>query len=500
LYIAVARISKTDYLLWRECPKNAWLKVHKPDIYFASELTEHEKSLIDTGIEVELVARGLFPDGLLITGGGEERRLATQNLLDARTPTLFQPIFERDGFLALVDVLHLNKEMGAYSIREIKSSTKLKEEHLSDVAFQTLLLRRCGLKIERAFVVHLNSDYVRRGDLDLASLFATADITAMVDEIAETAAHEIEEARAYLLNDVEPSGSCSCIYRGRSRHCTTFRYSNPQVPEYSVHDIARIGNSPKKLKEMIDAGVFALEKIPTHIELSGIQRAQVRAYNFGETVIKKEAIAGELKKLKFPLYFIDYETYPSAIPLFEHYSPYDHIPFQYSLHIAETPGAELIHKEFLHTAPGDPSELFARSLQKDIGSAGSIIVWNKTFESGINEDLARRLPEFQGFISNLNDRLYDLKEIFSNQYYVHKNLWGKVSIKNVLPVLAPHLNYSSLDIQDGGTASVTWSKIVSGRLSEEECNQLGEALRKYCGMDSYAMSAIWRALLDMVAA
>jgi hypothetical protein len=156
--------------------------------------------------------------------------------------------------------------------------------------------------------------------------------------------------------------------------------------------------------------------------------------------------------------------------------------------------------EFLHTALEDPSELFVRSLQKNIGSIGSVVVWNKSFESGINEDLARRLPDVLGFIADLNDRIYDLKEIFSKQYYVHKNLWGKVSIKNVLPVLAPHLNYSSLDIQEGGAASITWCKIVSGRLSKEECSHLCEALKKYCGMDSYAMYAIWRALHDMLEA
>jgi hypothetical protein len=496
----MAEISKTDYILWRECPKNAWLKVHKPGVYYASEPTEFDQSLIDSGIEVEEVARGLFPNGLLIAGRDEEARQRTQELLAAGTPTLFQPIFERDGLLAAIDVLEFNSETSGYTIREIKSSTKLKDEHLFDVTFQTLLLRRCGMRVDRVFVVYLNPDYVRVGGLDLANLFTSMDVTGMVGEIERSVTREIEEARTYILNDAEPNGSCSCIYKGRSRHCRTFRYSNPQVPEYGVHDISRIGNSPKKLKEMVDAGIFALEKIPTHIKLSEIQEAQIHVYKSGETLIKKEAIALELQNLKFPLYFVDYETYPSAIPLFDHYSPYDDIPFQYSLHIVRSPDEELEHKEFLHPSREDPSELFIKSLRENVGLNGSVIVWNKTFECGVNQAIARRLPDFQGYIADLSNRIYDLEKIFSKQLYVHKELRGKTSIKNVLTVLAPHLNYSSLDIHEGGAALVAWYEIISGRLSNAECNQLLEALRGYCGMDSYAMFAIWRALRDLVAA
>jgi hypothetical protein len=496
----MAAISKTDYMLWRECPKNAWLRVHKPDIYYASKPNEFEQSIIDSGIEVEEVARGLFPGGLLIVGRGEEAQQITQQHLAAGIQTLFQPIFEQDGFLAEVDVLELNSKTGNYSIWEIKSSTKPKEEHLYDIAFQTLLLRRSGLTIERVSVIHLNPDYVRLGNLDLENLFASADSTAKVNEIAETVAQEMEAARAYLLSGIEPSGSCSCIYRGRSRHCATFGYSNPHVPAYSVHDIARIGSSPKKLKKMIDAGVFTLDKVPTHIELSDIQKGQICAYSTGETVIRKEAIADELGKLEFPLHFIDYETHPSAIPLFDHYSAYHHIPFQYSLHIVTSPDKEPIHKEFLHVALEDPSELLVSSLEENIGSTGSIIVWRDTFESGINNDIARRLPEAQVFMASLNSRIYDLEDIFSKQYLVHKDLRGKSSIKYVLPVLAPDLGYSSLDIREGGTASVTWKNIVSGQLSEGECNGLREALKMYCSMDSYGMYAIWRALRDLIKA
>ncbi len=486
-------ISKTDYIIWRECPKNAWIRIHKPDIYNALELSEFDRSIMESGNEVEEIARGLFSGGILIKGRDAAAQAKTAQLLVAKTPILFQPVFEKDGFLAAIDVLKRNDATDGYTIYEIKSSTKPKNEHLYDLAFQVLLLRRCGLKIDQAFITHLNPEYVRSGPLDLEKLFINADMTVKVEEVASVVAKEMEEAKAYLSSDKEPPGFCICIYRGRSRHCSTFKYSNPQVPEYGVHDIARIGNSPKKLKEMVDAGIFGLDKIPTHIGLSEIQQEQIRAFNSGTTARKSE-IAAELGTLAFPLYFIDYETYPSAIPLFDGYSPYHHVPFQYSLHIVNAPGEEPIRKEFLNTNMEDPSRPLAASLQEFIGPKGSIIVWNKRFESNINSAIAARIPDLKGFMDDFNSRIYDLMDIFSKQYYVHKDLWGKVSIKNVLPVLAPELSYKELDIREGGTAAITWLKIASGELNGAESERLREALKKYCGTDSYAMYAIWKAL------
>jgi hypothetical protein len=493
-------ISKTDYMFWRECPKNAWLRLHKPEVYNATRPTEFEQSLIDTGIEVEFVARGLFPAGILIGDRGEKAVQTTQQALSADFPTVFQAAFRQDGFFAAVDVIGNDSKTSSYTIYEIKSSTTTEEDHLYDVAFQTLLLRRCGLKIEATFVIHLNREYVRQGDLDLTSLFARDNVTVKVNEIAEVVSREMEAARTYLLSDAEPVGSCPCIYKGRSNHCTTFHYSNPQVPEYGVHDISRIGNSPKKLREMIDASAYALKDIPTHIKLSDIQARQVKTYLSGETTIDKKAITSELMALRFPLYFIDYETCSNALPLFDRYSPYDQIPFQYSLHTVESLGQEPVHKEFLHTALEDPSAHFIQSLRQNVGPTGSVVVWSKSFECGVNQKIASRLIEMQDFVTNLDSRVYDLNDIFSKQYYVHRNFCGKVSIKSVLPVLAPHLNYSQLSIQEGGTASAMYSKIVLDPISKEERDQLCDALRTYCAMDSYAMYAIWRALHDIVAA
>src|ERR1700693_6351190 len=105
-------VSKTDYVLWRECAKNAWLKLHKPEVYYAAELTEFEQSVIYAGIEVEGVARKLFTDGVLVTGSRTEAQNKTAELLTANTRTLFQPVFEKDGLFAAIDVLQVDDESG----------------------------------------------------------------------------------------------------------------------------------------------------------------------------------------------------------------------------------------------------------------------------------------------------------------------------------------------------------------------------------------------------
>jgi hypothetical protein len=497
---AVSSISKTGYMLWRACAKNAWLRIHKPDVYYSTELTEYEQSVVEMGIEVECAARALFPDGVIVTGSQTDALQETRSLIALKTPTLFQPVFEIEQFLAAVDVLQFEPETDEWSIYEVKSTTKVKEEHVYDLGFQVVLLRKLGSNIRRACLILLSPDYVRHDALDIQQLFNIVDMTTNVEDISETVRGEMQEARDYLLNETEPGGPCSCIYNGRSRHCSTFHYSNPDVPDYGIHDIARIGSSPKKLKELVDSGIFELENIPSDIKLTKGQSKQLRAYRTGETIIDKEAIAKELGELTFPLHFIDYETFASALPLFRDFSPYDQIPLQYSVHILGSPDEEPIHRDFLHAGRDDPTNSFLLSLREHVSPFGSVIAWNKAFECQVNDSIARRFLLAREYIIELNDRFYDLMDIFSKQYFVHRDLCGSVSIKKVLPVLAPELSYSHLGIQDGASASLVWSRMLSGEIDEQERTRLCANLRDYCALDSYGMYVIWRALTRQIEA
>lgn len=520
-------LSKTDYILYRECPKNTWFKIHRPDIYFQSELTDFEKHIIETGNEVELVARKIFDNGILIEGRGEEAQKLTQELIAQKKPTLFQPVFVKDNFMAAADVLKYDKETDSYRIIEIKASNEAdKKRHYYDLAFQVNLLRKCaapngdeprpggrGLKVSSISLMHLDADYVRSGELDIFKLFKSDDITHEINELCEEVALEMNQALEYLSQKTEPKDPCCCIYKGRSNHCTTFNHSNPHIPKYSIHDISRIGASKKKLAELVDLNIFHIHEVPEDMELSVTQRNQVNTHILNEIIMNKGKIAEELEKLAYPIYFIDYETFPSAIPRFDGFSPYQQIPFQYSLYVLESPfrqaqgrkGGELKQFEFLHDKNSDPSRAFAESMQKHIGNTGSVIVWSKKFECSRNKELAQRLPEFSEFMESINNRTYDLMDIFTKQHFVHKDFHGSTSIKKVLPVLAPELSYKNLVIQEGGTASSSWLKLIGDPstgseqgLSSAEKAKLKKDMLEYCKLDAFAMVRIFEELEKVI--
>ncbi len=484
-------LSKTDFILFRECPKNTWFKVHKPDLYFKEELSDFEKHIIETGNEVELVARKLYPKGVMVEGRDEAAQKKTAELIAKKEAVIFQAVFVKDGFIAAVDILEYNQATKAWDITEIKASNEMdKKRHTYDLAFQVNLLKRCGLEIGAIYLMHLDSEYHRAGELDLVGLFKKDDLTKEIGELAREIGPEMEAALKYISSEKEPPGSCVCLYKGRSNHCTTFHHSNPQVPAYSVHDIVRIGLSKKKLAELIDGNNFHIHQVPEDLELSEPQRNQVNAYIWDKVMLDKANVRKELGALQYPLYFIDYETFPSAVPMFDRFSPYQQIPFQYSLFVQDKPGAKLKHFEFLHDKPGDPSGDFVKAMREQIGPKGNIIVWSKKFECTINKQIAERVPEAAAFIEDVNSRVYDLMDIFTKQYMVHKDFKGSTSIKKVLPVLVPELSYKDLEIQEGGKASSSWLQLFGDSLKAAEKAKLKKDMLAYCERDTMAMVRI----------
>lgn len=497
-------LTKTDFLIAKGCNKNAWLKVHKPDIYHSKELSAFELHIIDTGNEIDELARQLFPGGVLV----EDRKNSdyTNELIANRTPVIYQPVFITETYSAIADVIVWNEKSEAYDLYEVKSSTathegdtgRNTEEYIIDIAFQKIVLDILAIPVGTLNLVRLNKEYVRSGDLSLRELFVIEDVTEKVLSVVDDISGQMTGVHEYLSRDQEPEGHCDCWMKSKRNHCTTFAYSNPDLPEYSIHQISHIGSSPKKLTALVESDIIDIHDVPVDFKLTENQRRQVDVAQSGRVSIDEDGVETFLNRLEYPLAFIDYETFPSAIPRFSGYRPYQQIPFQFSLHVIQEEGGEVTHSEFIHTENTNPDEFFVQAMQDSLPASGSILVWSQKFEKGINNQIALRMPQHQEFITGVQDRVVDLIEPFDGKtaVYLHPDFLGKSSIKFVLPALVKTLSYKDLEVQEGGAAADTWNRIVSGEYTEEESGRKTGALLEYCHLDTLAMVEIWKVLKE----
>src|SRR5574343_585805 len=114
------KLTKTDYLIYKDCAKNAWLKVHKPDIYFAKPLSTFDQGIIETGNEVDALARNLFPNGILVSDRDDSK--GTMELIKKNIPVIYQPVFENDLYKVISDILVWNNVSKVYDLYEVKAS------------------------------------------------------------------------------------------------------------------------------------------------------------------------------------------------------------------------------------------------------------------------------------------------------------------------------------------------------------------------------------------
>ena len=488
-------LSKSDFLKYQICPSYLWLWKHKRHVVPVDE-EEDLKRRLEQGNEVERFARQLFSSAILVETHGAQAKRDTERLIADGAKTIFQATVITDsGLLAMADVITFDAEEGNWTLYEVKSTNSVKKEHIYDVAFQKVAFEEAGYRIGKTGVIHLNKDYVRKPNIVPTEFLVQTDFSDKVDEILPIIREQANDALKYITDTPEPK-TCSCRLKSKSHHCPTFHLLNPDIPEYSVFNISRMNG--KKLNSLIDNEIFHVHDVPDDMKLSETQRNQVNAHKSGNTKINTKAIEEMLSELEFPLYFLDYETVSTAVPLYSGCKPYQQIPFQYSLHIIRKPGGDLEHYEYLSEDTSIlPAESLLGSLEKLIDDNGNVIVWNKSFEMSRNREMAKTYPSYHDFIESVNERVFDLMEIFKKQHHVHPDFKGSSSIKAVLPVLVPELSYKDIDIQNGQVASVRWYDAVTGAVSDVEAQKIFADLLKYCCLDTLAMVEIYKRLLTL---
>ena len=482
-------ISKSGYCSAVQCPKILWLKKNKPELFDDSVLNTNT---LENGNEVGDLAMGLFGPYTEVPFGDLSRMIErTRELIDAGTPVICEASFSYDGCFCSVDILR--RKGDSYEIYEVKSSTEVKDVYLDDVSYQKYVLEKSGLEISRVYIVHINNSYVRRGELDLRKLFRTVDVT----EKAAGKQKEVEDRLAflndYLEQDNEPSAEygeqCSSPFK-----CGFCGYCIGDLPSPSIFDIAGF----RKKMDFFRKGILSFEEALQTGVLKGRQLMQVKhELNDLPDLIDRYKIWKEfLKELSYPLYFLDFETFQPAIPLFDDSRPYQQIPFMYSLHWIEFEGDELHHTVSLAYPGRDPRRSIAEDLCHDIPEGACTLAYNMGFEKGRIKELAALYPDLEEHLMDIFENMKDLMVPFQQGWYYNRAMHGSYSIKYVLPALFPgdpELDYHNLDgVHNGTEASETY--LAMWHMPDDEIVRKCEELDRYCSLDTYAMVKVWEKL------
>ncbi len=484
------RLSKSRVQSGAQCPLKLWYDCYEREL--AAPPDEGQQFVFDRGTRIGELAQERYAGGKLIEAEHFEVELALSQtakaLLGSSVKALFEPAFLHRGVLARVDVL---QRAGAkeWDLIEVKSGTKPKDVYLRDLAIQLWIARGVGLRVRKAGLLLLNREYVYGGKkLDLDQLFTFVDLSAEALVMHDKVEQLVTSLQKMLVKknppEIEPGPQCSEPY-----DCPYYDHCSEECPSLMepIAHLPRLHITKRALLE--EMGVEEIHDIPEDFELNEVQSRVRDCVMTGDDWASSE-LKGALEDIKYPVHHLDFEAFMPAVPLYAGTSPYDAVPFQYSIH-RQSASENIKHLEYLYTDDGDPQRELAERLLFDLGRRGSICVYS-SYEKGVITRLAAKFPDLRSALMKLVDRLWDLLPIIRAHYY-HPDFHGSFSIKAVLPALVPALSYADLEIGDGMLAANLYE--TARTLDDEaERQKIYDNLREYCGQDTWAMVELRRVL------
>jgi predicted RecB family nuclease len=474
----------------RQCSKKLWQTVYDSE--------PAEEALPGTvkgmGIEVGIKSRLLWTGGVLIDTKhddyAEAMRRTEALIADPTVPAIFEAALVHDGLLIRVDALERLSD-GRWRLNEVKSSTRIKNEHLEELALQTYVIAGNGLELADAYLVFINDKYSRNQEIYWNALFHRENVTENVIPFLAGVPERIAEMHGVLslreAPEVRPDRHCFRPY-----DCPFWQRCISDKPKDRVFHIPHISSANFDSLELSD--VVSMRDVPDNFPLKPQQERVVDAAKSGK-VYRSPELAKLLPLLAHPASYLDFETFSPAIPIYPNSRPYQRIPFQWSWHHDDGSGPP-IHAEFLAKGETDPRREFSETL---LGASeqfpGVIMAWSQ-FETKVIRDMADLFPDLAERLTALLYRIVDLLQIVRD-HVAHPDFHGSYSMKAVAPALARGVTYDDLDIADGGEASAAFYRIVADLTQSPETRDgLQQSLLKYCQRDTLALARVHQWLIQ----
>lgn len=365
-------ISKNLFLTAISCQTFAWLTNSGE---FKKPISMIDKFNMEEGLEVHKKAKSIFPDGCSVTD--VDIRVAfnkTKKLLaDNEVYVIYEAAFLAENCVARADIL--KRQESGWKLFEVKSSVNDKEEFIDDMAYTTMVAQKAGLNITACSLFLISKDF-RLGMSD-EKLFVEIDHTQEVSIRAKEFDDLGDEIYHSLSQDIKPEPEL----KWDCRKCPIFAECCGQGIKNPIFDLPRI--SQTKFCQFRDQNILRIEDIPKEFKLTENQQKVRDVVRSGKPAVKP-GLKTALEEIKFPAYYLDFETVNTAIPLYPDTAPYTQVPIEYSLHKYSGAGKVVEHFRYLYLS--NPEKDCRRELSErlinDCEQEGIIFQYSN-FEKGI---------------------------------------------------------------------------------------------------------------------
>ncbi len=359
---------------------------------------------------------------------------------------------------------------------------------------------------------------------EIVVLFDLTKVTEDYQDIVKINANNIKKYLKDMKEEPCPLGKW-CEYKKQTQ-CKYFKkICGEKIPAYnsSLNYMNNgqgfkdeMGGKHKGL-DLINEGYLNMLDIPEKWITNPNHFIQRDAVKNGTEYINKQKIKEALDQLEYPIYHLDFETFPCPLPRYRGEWCYIQSPFEFSLHIEREPGVcdkDEDNYVFLADSHEDCREEMVKELCRliDLSKGGTLFAQNVSFEKGRIKELASFFPQYKSSLMKMYDHGSDLLYIVNNKKdlylslgydeeearkvnYYHKNLSGSYSIKKTLPVFSD-LSYAHLDVKNGTEALVQYANYPY--MTKKQFQDTYEALKIYCKQDTWAMVVILSALRKKV--
>nr|WP_061223353.1 DUF2779 domain-containing protein [Leptospira weilii] len=486
--LEIPKLTKADFTTGLHCEYLLWLNTYqrRPDFdpFEHKYISPKQKSLLRD------LSHSFFPESKNARYSDFDTRKILKSGKGVRSACL-----ETDKFSMKAEYILPNKEFsGTFELVVLKVSSSFKKQHIIEIAFQKFVADESGFPISKCILLFVNSKFHFQGEIQADSFFVRKDVT---DEVMLKGKETTEIAHSLydLLSrkNLPPrfvSNLCShprnCLY---PEVCLT-----PNVPG----DIFTLREGKEESVRFYEQGIFNLKDIQNTDALTYRQKTQIQTIQTGSAFINQKVFSEFFNRIKYPIYFLDFESINPPIPIYSNSHPFQHVPFLFSLHvIRENLSQEPENFYYIDDGIEDPRKKILEKLQELILPGGTILCYNDKFEKRCLEESAAVFSEFKDWLKSILDDFVDLAKPFWEYDYYHPDQKGSTSLKTILPVITGK-SYKDLGIKSGQMANSEFLRAKTELISASEKSEIEKNLIEYCKLDTYAMVLILRKIKEWI--